>query len=711
MAVNLSPVGGVAAQFFTNSGAVLTGGKIFTYLAGTTTPAPTYTTSQGSTPHTNPVVLDAAGRVPSGGEIWLTDGLIYKFVLKDSNDVLIATYDNISGINSNFVAFVNQQEIVTATAGQTVFNLGISYQPGTNSLSVFVDGVNQYGPGAQYAYTETDSDTVTFNSGLHVGAEVKFVTSQLQNASVGDASQVTYDPPFTGSVATNVEAKLAQTVSVKDFGAVGDGVTDDTTAIQDAVDAAENAELYFPPGDYKLTSSVTIPGRITIRGAGVRQTLITCYACSGFVIPAGTSFVTMSDLTISADVRFTTTPNAYTGVSINGTALSQCYWHTYRNVFVDGFQDAIYAGSVGSTVFDNCTTAYSQHGLTFTGQCLNNTVIASRFGEQDSGNNTPSSGSYGIKIGDDTGSIEGLRITDCLVFGVERGIWGNGCINVYASHNIVDMVKQFGFVMQSSASYPCINNIIDGNYIAFNYAGGDTGIYLANNLPAYDAQNRGTNVLNNEILSYTGGSATLNYGILIDGTGEDRNYISGNRVQGCSIYDCRIETGTRHRVAGNIWRSFGGNHFSTLQPVAYINNVGPISSTAYPSPVGVFTPVAIGTTTPGTGTYTVQIGTYKIIDNVVYFNLRVNWSAHTGTGLLKIDGLPVACANIANYAPAVTVNAENLTYPVGATSIIGLVNTGATTIELRGSGTGLIPTPVDIDAAANINISGFYNLS
>ncbi len=81
----------------------------------------------------------------------MTDGLIYKFVLKDSNDVTIATYDNISGINSNFVAFVNQQEIVTATAGQTVFNLGISYQPGTNSLSVFVDGVNQYGPGAQYA--------------------------------------------------------------------------------------------------------------------------------------------------------------------------------------------------------------------------------------------------------------------------------------------------------------------------------------------------------------------------------------------------------------------------------------------------------------------------------------------------------------------------------------------------------------------------------
>jgi hypothetical protein len=251
MAVNLSPLGGVGAQFFDNSGNPLTGGKIYTYAAGTTTPQAAYTTSQGNVPWTNPIVLNAAGRVPSGGEIWITDGLIYKFVLKGSNDVLIATYDNITGINSNAVAYTNQQEIVTATAGQTVFNLGISYQPGTNSLSVFVDGVNQYGPGAQYSYVETDSTTVTFNAGLHVGAEVKFTTTQQQGAGAVDASQVSYTPPFVDSVPTNVEAKLAQYVSVKDFGAVGDGVTDDTAAIQAAAD--HGGTIYFPDGTYEIT--------------------------------------------------------------------------------------------------------------------------------------------------------------------------------------------------------------------------------------------------------------------------------------------------------------------------------------------------------------------------------------------------------------------------------------------------------------------------
>ena len=269
MAVNLSPVGGVAAQFFTNTGAVLTGGKLYTYLAGTTTPAATYTSSNGSTAQPNPIVLDAAGRVPSGGEIWLTDGIIYKFVLKDSNDVLIATYDNISGINSNSVAYTNSQEIQTATAGQTVFNLTtMQYQVGTNSLSVFVDGVNQYGPGASYAYTETDSDTVTFVSGLHVGAEVKFTSTQQQGAGAVDASQVSYTPAGTGAVTTNVQAKLRQTVSVADFGAVGDGTTDDTAAIQAGITAcvASGNILFMPAGTYLVTDTLNCPAKTMIVG-------------------------------------------------------------------------------------------------------------------------------------------------------------------------------------------------------------------------------------------------------------------------------------------------------------------------------------------------------------------------------------------------------------------------------------------------------------
>jgi hypothetical protein len=158
---------------------------------------------------------------------------------------------------------------------------------------VFVDGVNQYGPGAQYSYVETSANTVTFNSGLHVGAEVKFTTTQQQGAGAVDASQVTYDPPFTGSVVTNVEAKLAQTVSVQDFGAVGDGVTDDTVAIQAAFDAVSspNGLVIFPNGDYKVTDVIDVTCNLNASGANIQM-----YNGGRFVF--NTSYVTASNLTI-----------------------------------------------------------------------------------------------------------------------------------------------------------------------------------------------------------------------------------------------------------------------------------------------------------------------------------------------------------------------------------------------------------------------------
>ena len=129
MAVFLSPVGGAAAQFFTNSGVILSGGKLYTYAAGTTTPQATYTSFSGATAHTNPIILDSAGRVP-GGEIWLT-AVSYKFALYTSTDVLIATYDNIRGAGA--VSVTNY-----TGNGSTV-----AYAVTGNVVDVYINGVYQ----------------------------------------------------------------------------------------------------------------------------------------------------------------------------------------------------------------------------------------------------------------------------------------------------------------------------------------------------------------------------------------------------------------------------------------------------------------------------------------------------------------------------------------------------------------------------------------
>lgn len=55
---------------------------------------------------------------------------------------------------------------------------------------------------------------------------------------------------------------------------------------------------------------------------------------------------------------------------------------------------------------------------------------------------------------------------------------------------------------------------------------------------------------------------------------------------------------------------------------------------------GSFTPAIVGTTTAGVGTYSAQSGRYTRLGNRCFFNLRVAWSAHTGTGGLTVGGLP-----------------------------------------------------------------------
>lgn len=164
-------------------------------------------------------------------------------------DLFVVVQDNVTkkAFASDIQTYVGFEEVQTATAGQTVFNLTqITYAAGANNLQVFVDGVNQY---EGSSYTETDNNTVTFSQGLHEGALVKFSTVQTQTSEVASAGAVTFLQAGTGAVPTNVQAKLRETVSVKDFGAVGDGVTDDTAAIQAAIDSGAKSIL-FPSGTY-----------------------------------------------------------------------------------------------------------------------------------------------------------------------------------------------------------------------------------------------------------------------------------------------------------------------------------------------------------------------------------------------------------------------------------------------------------------------------
>lgn len=117
----------------------------------------------------------------------------------------------------------------------------------------------------------------------------------------------------TGAVATTVQTKLRESVSVKDFGAVGDGVADDTAAINSAITAVSTTggKVFFPKGTYKVTSTITITSSagVTLEGESRTASVIKTNQATGVVIS-----ITGWDVTLQAlgfDSSATRTASAY----------------------------------------------------------------------------------------------------------------------------------------------------------------------------------------------------------------------------------------------------------------------------------------------------------------------------------------------------------------------------------------------------------------
>lgn len=155
--------------------------------------------------------------------------------------------------SSNVGGSATQVAKFTATAGQTVFNTVFYYVPNKNNLAVFINGSKQI---ATTNYLEPSSTIVTFLSGLNAGDIVEIIYNLPIAGGLVDASNVSYSQRGTGSVVSTIQTKLQESVSVKDFGAVGDGVTDDTEAFISACTTINPAAVLVGAGSYKISGEV-----------------------------------------------------------------------------------------------------------------------------------------------------------------------------------------------------------------------------------------------------------------------------------------------------------------------------------------------------------------------------------------------------------------------------------------------------------------------
>jgi hypothetical protein len=171
----------------------------------------------------------------------------------------------------------------------------------------------------------------------------QYVEDSLVNSV--DATQVAYTPAGDGAVVTTVQAKLRESVSVKDYGAVGDGFANDTAKIQAAITANPGKVIVFPKGTYSVTE-IIVSGNNTIldldgSSLAVRANNINCITFKPITAGATSDFLNGCSLR-NGNILMTSYPTS-TGA---GVELRQCNGFTMENVVFYDADLQVYGGQL-----------------------------------------------------------------------------------------------------------------------------------------------------------------------------------------------------------------------------------------------------------------------------------------------------------------------------------------------------------------------------
>jgi hypothetical protein len=564
----------------------------------------------------------------------------------------------------------------SGTGSQVAFTL--ASDPGAlgNSAEVFIGGVYQN----RTTYTISGT-TLTFSAAPVAGTDniefVNFLTDAIGSTS---ADLVTYTPAETGAVARSAQAKMRDTVSVKDFGAVGDGVADDTAAIQAAINT--NKEVFVPNGTYLITSALAMASGQTLRGESNVYTILKVNSAINAINISDTSNVVIDNLYIQGNSVGLAAVRVGLGVATGSLhTISNCriYQFTSHGVHLQG-------------------CAYTKISDCIIQQCSN--------------------GVYGDAPGAQAGHTN--TIDRCLII-------NNATCNINMNQkchywSILNTDTYFDNAGTRTASIRLNNSHhvnIDGCTIEI-IAGTCTYGILVDDSDGATSPNTTVNSITNT--KFIGISTYMTYSIGIGIAGAVYNTEIDNCTALAATTDLFIgQYGYLTVISRCLRATTGYDNPITENPFVISNTFSNVISTIpYNSPNGTFSPtIQSATGTDYVGTYTTQLGTSQVLGDLVFFTVAITVNAVTtaGGGSLVITGFPQPIAatgviyssvSIGRFGAIVTPLTYNINVRAGIfTQSVQAVNKTAVLFTYGASSDTALPCS-QIQAGTVIWITGFY---
>lgn len=528
------------------------------------------------------------------------------------------------------------------------------------------------------------------DTGDLVGIKNPHANGDDLNLSVPNGSEIVgFIQAGTGAVARTAQSKMRDTVSVKDFGAVGDGVSDDTSSIQASINSGQ--AVYFPSGTYKISSALLIPSDCDLYSYGATIVLASGSNSHMLRVVSTASNVTISGFYIDGNSANNTGGYGITNGSGGGTniTINQC--------------TVINASSLGM-YFGNCTTLLVKDCIV-TGSG-DDGIAAAGTDIRLIGNYISTSTGHGIDIlgvgGGDSYHVElsGNYSTGNTLSGINCG-HTNSYVTINGNHCWANGTHGVG-----------ATGILKYATITANVCWGNSSVVgNADNITAYNSSNTDITVTGNSCYGgnnngiHIGGNNIVIMGNIVDSplyhgiaaqpnTGSSRcATISGNTIRSAGYSGIWLKSTQDATISGNTI-SNSGNHGILLEACDFVSVSGNTVRSSFGR--GIINSTATthcsitGNTIVSNGSHGIDLSnltTSVISSNVIYNN--------TGWGITPggTEGDNAVFANYVKGNVSGQIDALNVTTMVNNNSVSGSKNVAsAATLTLNNSGSNFYVT-------------------